>query len=173
MINELTYPIHVIGLSNVIVAASPDGILVSDKARTNEIKNRLQDAQFPMFEEKRWGTIRVLDYSKTDIETITQKVEMLAGKNTSYHSHQNRKETWTIISGTGLFILEGVKYSIQAGDVLQIPIGAKHAIKAIRPLHYIEIQIGNVLTEVDKERLTMTWEETLKYCRLNDEFERT
>ncbi|MBA9086655.1 mannose-1-phosphate guanylyltransferase [Fontibacillus solani] len=171
LINELTYPIHVIGLSNVIVAASPDGILVADKDRSNEIKSILHDSQIPMFEEKRWGNIRVLDHSKTDIETLTKKVEMLAGKNTSYHSHQKRKEIWTILSGTGVFILEGVQYSVQTGDVLQIPNGAKHAVKAISPLEYIEIQIGNELMEEDKSRLTTTWEDTLISCKIVDEFD--
>ncbi|MNO47612.1 Alginate biosynthesis protein AlgA [compost metagenome] len=166
LINELNYPIHVIGLSNVIVAASPDGILVADKDRSSEIKSILHDTQIPMFEEKRWGSIRVLDYSKADIETLTKKVDMLAGKNTSYHSHQNRKEIWTILSGTGLFILEGVLLSIQTGDVIEIPNGAKHAVKAISPLEYIEIQIGNQLTEADKSHLSATWEETLKSCSL-------
>ncbi|MNZ56072.1 Acireductone dioxygenase [compost metagenome] len=125
-----------------------------------------------MFEEKRWGTIRVLDHSRTDIETLTQKVEMLAGKNTSYHSHQKRKEIWTIISGTGVFILEGVKYSIQAGDVVQIPFGAKHAVKANSQLEYIEIQMGSELTVEDKARIAMTWEDTLKCCSLKNEFEK-
>ncbi|SDG54389.1 mannose-1-phosphate guanylyltransferase [Fontibacillus panacisegetis] len=173
LINELTYPIHVIGVSNIIVAASPDGILVADKDRSNEIKSILHDSQIPMFEEKRWGTIRVLDHSRTrtDIETLTQKVEILAGKNTSYHSHQKRKEIWTIISGTGVFILEGVITNIQTGDVLQIPYGARHAVKAISPLEIIEVQIGNVLMEDDILRQTMTWEETLKYCSIADDFD--
>ncbi|MMZ67193.1 hypothetical protein D1872_297480 [compost metagenome] len=56
--------------------------------------------------------------------------------------------------------------SIQTGDVIEIPNGAKHAVKAISPLEYIEIQIGNQLTEADKSHLSATWEETLKSCSL-------
>jgi mannose-1-phosphate guanylyltransferase len=78
--------------------------------------------------------------------------------------HQKRREIWTIISGSGEFILEGVNYSIQTGDVLQIPPGVKHAVKAITPLEYIEIQIGIELIEEDVVRIAMTWEETIQYC---------
>lgn len=164
LINELTFPIHVIGVQNIIVAASPDGILVANKNKSNEIKKILSDRQTPMYGEKRWGTFRVLDHSKTETETVTKKVEMLPGKNTSYHLHQKRTEIWTIIAGSGEFILEGVNQLVQAGDVLQIPPGAKHAIKAITFLKYIEIQIGIELFEDDVKRTAMTWEETIKFC---------
>jgi mannose-1-phosphate guanylyltransferase len=167
LINELMYPIHVIGVSNIIVAASPDGILVANKDKSNQIKKILNDWQIPMYEEKRWGKFWILDHSKTDTETLTKKVEMLPGKNTSYHMHQKRREIWTIISGSGEFILEGVKHSIQTGDVLQIPHGVKHAVKAISPLEYIEIQTGIELLEEDVIRTAMTWEETIKYCNIS------
>jgi mannose-1-phosphate guanylyltransferase len=158
LINELMYPIHIIGLSNIIVAASPDGILVASKDKSNQIKNILKDWQRPMYEEKRWGKFWVLDHSKSDTDTLTKKVEMLPGKYTSYHLHQKRREILTIISGSGEFILEGAKHSIQTGDVLQIPPGAKHAVKAIGLLEYIEIQIGIELNEEDVIRSAMSWE---------------
>lgn len=164
LINELMYPIHVIGVSNVIVAASPDGILIANKDQSNQIKSLLQDGQTPMYEEKRWGNYRVLDHSRTETETLTKKVEMLPGRNSSYHLHQKRNEIWTIISGTGQFILDGVKYDIQTGDVLKIPCGVKHAVMATSALEYIEIQIGNDLTGEDVVRLAMTWQDTLDYC---------
>ncbi|SDX80666.1 sugar phosphate nucleotidyltransferase [Paenibacillus sp. CF384] len=167
LVNELAYPIHVLGVSNIIVAASADGILVANKDKSNQIKKLRSSRQQPMYGEKRWGTYRVLDQSKTGgglLETLTKKVELLPGKHTSYHSHQKRQEIWTIISGQGEFILEGVSTAIQTGDVLQIAAGAKHAIKAITPLEYIEIQIGTELVEADIMRLVVTWEEIIRYC---------
>jgi mannose-1-phosphate guanylyltransferase len=164
LINELMYPIHVIGVSNIIVAASPDGILVANKNKSNQIKHILKDSQTPMYEEKRWGIIRVLDHHTTsDLEILTKKVEMRSGKNTSYHRHQKRREVWTIISGTGEFIIEGVSHSLHTGDVVQIPNGTTHAVKAITALEYIEIQIGTQLLADDIIRIAMTWEDTIKY----------
>lgn len=166
LVNELVIPIHVIGVSNLIVAASADGILVANKDKSNQIKKIRNNRQEPMQGEKRWGTYRIFDYSKAEIqpETLTKKVELLPGKNTSYHFHQKRKEIWIIISGTGEFIMEAVNVQIQTGDVLQIPAGAKHAVKAITPIEYIEVQIGTDLLEEDIVRIAMTWEEISKLC---------
>ena len=62
VINELDIPITLMGLSDVIVAASPDGILVSDKASSPMIKEVMKHSdQRPMYEERRWGRYRVLD----------------------------------------------------------------------------------------------------------------
>ncbi|MNZ81902.1 Alginate biosynthesis protein AlgA [compost metagenome] len=171
LINELMYPIHVIGLSNIIVAASPDGILVAHKDKSNQIKSVLKDMQTPMYEEKRWGRYSVLDYSAAgaEKETLTKKVELVSGKNISYHMHRNRKKIWTILSGEGVFLLDGVYYSIQAGDVLQIPMGAKHAMKANMPLEFIEIQIGSRLMEDDVIRTAVTWEDTMTHWKISGE----
>lgn len=45
IINELQIPIVLMGLENAIVAASPDGILVTDKDRSPDIKNMLKCSQ--------------------------------------------------------------------------------------------------------------------------------
>lgn len=42
LINELALPVHVIGLNDVIVAASPDGLLVASKAESRRIKTVVQ-----------------------------------------------------------------------------------------------------------------------------------
>jgi mannose-1-phosphate guanylyltransferase len=171
LVNELANPIHVVDVSNIIVAASPDGILVASKANSNKIKQMIHNHhQRPMYEERRWGTYRVLDHSKTekDMETLTKKIELFSGKNISYQLHHKRKEVWTIISGSGEFILDDKLYHIKTGDVLQIPLGAKHGVKAITPLEFIEVQIGTELVEEDITRLAMTWEEAMQYCKNGD-----
>ncbi|MGF7047890.1 mannose-1-phosphate guanylyltransferase [Paenibacillus sp. DS2015] len=173
LVNELSYPIQVIDVSNIIVAASPDGILVASKSNSNQIKNKLQKAQQrPRYEEKRWGTTLVLDHSKLvgdGTEALTRKVNMLPGKNISYHMHRKRTEIWTIISGFGEVILDNKRFSIQTGDVIQIPCGAQHAVKAITALECIEVQIGAELDEEDILRLAMTWEDAIQLCKNEDE----
>ncbi|MNU10208.1 hypothetical protein D3C72_2572310 [compost metagenome] len=58
-----------------------------------------------------------------------------------------------------------MKYALKAGDAVEIPHGAKHAVKATSPLEYIEIQIGSRLAEEDAARLTKSWEEAVRYLR--------
>jgi mannose-1-phosphate guanylyltransferase len=167
LINELDIPIAVLGLSNVVVAASPDGILVSDKESSPRIKEIMKhEQQRPMYEERRWGWYRVLDYSKLgkDSEVLTKRISVLAGKNLSYQLHHKRSEVWTLVSGKGEFVLNDELYRVKAGDVLQIPVGAKHAIRAVTDLEFIEVQTGSELIEEDIVRLCMTWNEVLSQC---------
>ncbi|MFC0476327.1 sugar phosphate nucleotidyltransferase [Robertmurraya beringensis] len=167
VINELDIPVSVLGLSNLIVAISPDGILVSDKDASPRVKEIAKEYNNrPMYEERRWGWYRVLDYIKLDDgnEVLTKRINVSAGKNLSYQKHQYRSEVWTIISGTGKFALNEKIYSVKQGDVLQISVGALHGIKAIEDLEIIEVQTGSQLIEEDIVRVFMDWEEVEAHC---------
>lgn len=171
IVNELTQPIKVLGVSNVIVAASLDGILVASKKNAHRIKEMLPPTPArPLYEEKRWGTYHVLDCSATNtgLATLTKKIKLLPGKNISYQLHRHRSEIWTILSGSGDFILEGRRFPVKTGDVIRIPVGAKHAVKAHTPLECIEVQIGSKLTESDITRIAMTWDQILEHCQEPD-----
>lgn len=167
VVNELDIPIKVLGLPNAVVAASPDGILVTDKAASPRVKEMLEDIeQRPMYEERRWGWYRVLDYTKfaEDREVLTKRIGVKAGKNLSYQFHHKRDEVWTIIDGQGEFVLNGQIRRIGPGDVFHIPVEAKHGIKAITDLEFIEVQTGSELIEEDIVRVFDTWEEIEEYC---------
>lgn len=168
IVNELQQPIHVIGVPNVIVAASADGILVANKQAANRIKSLRQDGQRrPMYGEERWGSYRILDYPPTGQgpRTMTRLMELLPLKHTSYHAHQQREECWTILSGTGELIMEAVKRPLQAGDMVHIPAGARHAIRASTALSYIEVQIGTELNEGDVLQYAAEWDSILRSCK--------
>ncbi|MGI8377432.1 sugar phosphate nucleotidyltransferase [Priestia megaterium] len=162
LINELDIPVTVLGGSNLIVAASPDGILVSDKEASPRIKELVGEFENrPMYEERRWGWYRVLDYTKLEEgkEVLTKRIGIDEGKNLSYQLHDHRDEVWTIIKGEGEFVLNDKVRPIKTGDVIQIQAGDKHAVKAITDLEIIEVQTGSQLIEEDIVRLFMSWEE--------------
>ncbi|WP_379971140.1 sugar phosphate nucleotidyltransferase [Ectobacillus sp. sgz5001026] len=165
LINELDIPVVVLGTSNMVVATSPDGILVTDKSTSHHVKEIVKDlGQRPMFEERRWGWYRVLDYKKSTegIEVLTKRLCVFAGKNLSYQYHHKRSEVWTVVEGEGEFVLDDELSYVKMGDVLHIPLGAKHGIRAIKDLEIIEIQMGSKLEEEDIVRLFMSWEEMKK-----------
>lgn len=167
VINELDIPVVVIDVSNIVVASSPQGILVSDKGASHKIKDIMKNEQErPMYEERRWGWYQVLNYSKVsdNLLSLTKKIVIDAGKNISYQSHLKRSEVWIILSGVGEFALDGKLTEVKQGDILKIPTGAKHGIKAISTLEIIEVQMGEELVEEDITRLYMTWDEVLKHC---------
>ncbi|SEC11079.1 sugar phosphate nucleotidyltransferase [Paenibacillus sp. GP183] len=167
VINELDLPIIVLGLPNTVVAASPDGILVTEKSASPRIKDLLGTIdQRPMYEERRWGWYRVLDYTRfgENREVLTKRIGVKSGCNLSYQLHYKRCEVWTIVNGEGEFVLDDKIYPVKAGDVLQIPVEAKHGIKALTDLEFIEVQAGTDLIEDDIVRIFMTWEEIENHC---------
>lgn len=160
LINELDIPITVIGISNAIIAASPDGIIISDKADSPKIKDIMKDIeQRPMFEERGWGSYKILNYSKYDNgnEAITRHLFIKSDKNLSYHFHKMRTEVWTILSGTGEIYIDDKHSYFKEGDVFHIPPLTKHAIKANTDLEIVEIQTGLEITEYDVHRITKSW----------------
>lgn len=161
LINELPYPIEVIGVSDLIVAANPDGILIANKEKAHLIKESLaQVTKIPMYVEKRWGSYHILQYWKVDDqgkEGMIKIVKLVTGEMTSYHLHGNRQESLTILSGIAEIRIGDKLYRRLAGDVLRIPAGIKHGIKAVTPLEFMEVLLGKELSEEDITRFTQTW----------------
>lgn len=148
VINELDVPVLCMGLKDVVVSASPEGILVSDKEQSSYIKPFVDkiDQQI-MFAEKSWGSFRVLD---VEDGSMTIKVTLMPGHQMNYHSHEHRDEVWTIISGYGKAVLDGIKQDVKPGDVLTMNAGCKHTIMADTELKVMEVQIGKEISVKDK-----------------------
>ena len=150
VINELDVPIICMGLKDVVVSASPEGILVSDKEQSSYIKplvNTLE--QKIMFAEKSWGSFRVLDMEE---ESVTIKVTLHPGHKMNYHSHDYRDEVWTVISGEGRTIVDGMEQKVKAGDVVTMAAGCRHTIIADTELQVIEVQLGKEISVHDKHK---------------------
>ncbi len=160
VINEMEVPVFCNGLKDIVVACSPDGILVCAKDKSETIKKYVDNLSLrPMYEERRWGTYKVLsDLSYADgTHALTKSIMLLPGKNISYQIHHHRDEVWTIVDGEGLFVLDGEVRKVKRGDVCVIRKEQFHAIKAITELVFIEVQIGSPLVEEDIERFDWNW----------------
>lgn len=153
VINELDVPVLCMGLTDVVVSASPEGILVSDKEQSSYIKPFVDkiDQQI-MFAEKSWGSFRVIDIEEG---SMTIKVTLNAGHSMNYHSHARRDEIWTIISGTGRTIVDGMEQPVKAGDVVTMQAGCRHTIIAETELKVIEVQIGEEISVHDKQKFRL------------------
>lgn len=150
VINELDLPILCMGLKDVVVSASADGILVSDKEESSYIKPYVDaiDAKI-MYAEKSWGSYRVMDVEE---ESVTVKVTLRAGNAMNYHSHARRNEVWTVVSGRGRTIVDGMEQEVRAGDVITMQAGCKHMIMADTELKLIEVQLGKEIDVEDKTK---------------------
>lgn len=160
VVNELSIPVIALGLKDVVVAASPDGILVSEKEASASLKKYVPNNR-PMFEKRAWGEYRVLDYQSYDdgTKSLTKELIINSGKNISYQKHHHRDEIWTFVKGDGVLLLDGKYQNVHSGDNIYIKAGTLHAIKAIDELHIIEVQLGSELIEEDIERFDWNWDE--------------
>ena len=153
IVNELDVPVLAMGLSDVVISASPEGILVSDKEQSSYIKPYVDkiDQQI-MFAEKSWGSFRVLDVEE---ESLTIKVTLNAGHGMNYHSHKNRNEVWVVISGTGRTVVDGMEQKVHAGDVITMQAGCRHTVFADEELQLIEVQLGKEISVHDKQKYAL------------------
>lgn len=150
VINELDVPILCMGLRDVIVSASAEGILVADKEQSSYIKPFVDSMeQRVMFAEKSWGSFTVLD---VEDKSMTIKVTLNPGNKMNYHSHDNRDEVWTVISGTGKTIVDGMEEIVRPGDVVTMQAGCRHTIIAETELKLIEVQLGEEINVHDKHK---------------------
>ncbi|MFD2610937.1 sugar phosphate nucleotidyltransferase [Paenibacillus gansuensis] len=133
LVNELELPIHVIGAGGLIVAAGPEGILVSSKSGSSRIKDQLsQHPQSPLnYEEKAWGSRRVLDRSETDeVRSVTGKLTLLPGA--AYHAKADLQQWkhWVAVQGSGQWTLQGKSRTAFPGRTLTITSGQTHSVFA-------------------------------------------
>jgi mannose-1-phosphate guanylyltransferase len=150
IINELDVPILAMGVKDVVISASPDGILVSDKDQSGYLKKYAETiAGDVKFAEKSWGCFKVINAEK---DSLTIKVTIKAGDGMNYHSHEHRDEVWVVTSGEGLAIVDGMETPVKAGDVITMTAGCRHTINAIKDLTIIEVQLGTEINVQDKKK---------------------
>lgn len=160
VINELGIPVFCNGVKDIVVAGSPDGILVCGKECSENIKNYVDNlSPRPMYEERRWGSYRVLDSTNYSdgYMSLTKVLHLKSGRYISYQIHEHRQEVWTVVDGEGIVVLDGVISNVSRGDVLTIKRGQKHAIKAVTDLQIVEVQMGDSLVEEDIRRFDWEW----------------
>ena len=155
VVNELGVPVVCMGLKDMVISASAQGILVSDKEQSSYIKPYVEglDEQI-MFAEKSWGSFKVIDVDK---ESMTIKVTLNPGHKMNYHSHDLRNEIWNVISGEGTAIIDGMETPVKAGDVITMEAGCKHTIIAKTTLNLIEVQVGEEINAEDKHKYELEY----------------
>ena len=163
VINETGFPMVVAGITDSVVVATPDGILVSGKEASANIKaevNAVAESR-PMYEQRSWGEYRVIDSSvfPDGAKALTKELIIREGGQLSYQLHKHRSEVWTVVSGAGEVVLDGLVQHVCVGSVVHISANMKHAGRAVgADMHIIEVQQGDILVEEDIERFGNFWE---------------
>jgi mannose-1-phosphate guanylyltransferase/mannose-6-phosphate isomerase len=65
--------------------------------------------------------------------------------------HHQRDEHWTVVAGTACVTRDDDQYLLEKNESTFIPRGTKHSIEnpGTKPLHVIEVQVGDYLGEDD------------------------
>ena len=100
-----------------------------------------------------WGHYDIL-FESDDCKV--KRIVVYPNGKLSYQYHFKRNEVWTVVSGTGIFTLDGVNTICGPGDTLVIPTRAKHMIEntGTEPLKFIEVQRGSYFGEDDIVRIS-------------------
>lgn len=106
-------------------------------------------------DQRDWGSYIVTDVTY-DGDTCTRcekDITVKPGFMLSVQSHDKREEIWKVVSGTLTVVLDGDLYTLEAGEEIDIPLGAIHTMTNLGSVPVIvhEIQIGEC-AEVDIHR---------------------
>jgi mannose-6-phosphate isomerase len=103
-------------------------------------------------EERPWGVFENLldsDYCKV------KRIIIKPGQAPSYQYHFKRSEVWVVVRGNGELRLDNKIIPVITGQVINVPLKAKHQIKNTgdSDLIFIEVQMGEYFGEDDIVRL--------------------
>jgi len=106
----------------------------------------------PRYDDRPWGNFTVVDEGEG---YKVKRIEVLPGKRLSYQKHARRAEHWFIVQGEAKVTLDDREIRLNAGEYVDIPVGAAHRIENPGEMKviFIEVQRGDYLGEDDIVRL--------------------
>ncbi|MDO9217468.1 MAG: cupin domain-containing protein, partial [Lacisediminimonas sp.] len=149
-----------VGLRNVVVVETADGVLVMDAASAQDTKKivarLLQEGRSEANQHRQvsrpWGSY---DCIGTGDRFQVKRIVVKEGAKLSLQKHHHRAEHWVVVSGTAHVTNGESDYLLSENQSTYIPIGAIHSLEnpGKIPLELIEIQSGAYLGEDDIVRL--------------------
>lgn len=148
-----------IGLKNLVIVETADAILVTEKSRSQDIKDIVSELKNMNYLEsivhkkvyRPWGSfISIAEDSRWQVKLIN----INPGQKISLQMHHHRSEHWTIVKGTAEIEIDEKSFFMSENESCYIPLGAKHRLNnpGKIPISLIEVQSGTYLGEDDIER---------------------
>lgn len=144
VINELDIPVVCKGVNNLIVALSPDGVLVAEKSLSGQIKNDVEGLiKNPMYEEKSWGSYSTLDNLTTEKQSIitTKRCHINNNCIVSEECDSYNRRILTFLCGKGNIEIGNIISPIAEGMVVEIPENSSYTIHSNNSIELIETEI--------------------------------
>lgn len=145
-----------LGLQDVVVVETKDGVLVAAKDRVQDVKaivNRLKQAERYEYQHHRevfrpWGHYDSIDNGhRYQVKRLT----VHPGAKLSVQMHHHRAEHWVVVSGTARVTVDDQTFLVTENESTYIPVGKVHSLEnpGKIPLELIEVQSGSYLGEDD------------------------
>ena len=149
-----------LGLSDMLVVASDDAVLVADKSRAQDVKMALETIRLKGFLEadahsevhRPWGSYRsLIAGDRFQVKIITVK----PGGRLSLQLHRHRAEHWVVVRGAAQITCGERVFMLYENQSTYIPQGDTHRLEnpGHIPLEMIEVQSGSYLGEDDIVRV--------------------
>lgn len=149
-----------VGVSGLIVVATPDAVLVADKTRAQSVKELVdilkkqerKEADFRHLVHRPWGSFQSLaNGPRYQVKRILVK----PGAKISLQKHHHRAEHWVVVKGTAKIVCGDETLLLSENQSTYIPLGVVHRLEnpGRIDLEIIEVQSGSYLGEDDIVRL--------------------
>lgn len=152
--------VSVVGLSDVVVVETPDAVMVTDRARSQDVKNvvnALGGAKRGEHIQHRkvhrpWGWYDSIDEGP---RFKVKRIMVSPGASLSLQKHHHRAEHWVVVNGTAKVECGEKTMLLHENQSSYIPLGEVHRLSnpGMIPLEIIEVQSGDYLGEDDIVRL--------------------
>ncbi len=161
--NSLIYSqkeiVAVSDLKDIILVETQDAIMACPMDKSQNVKKLYEKLKQEQSDTTKlhktvfrpWGYYTCLNQGKG---YLTKTICVLPKHKLSLQSHNYRSEHWVVLEGRAVVILQDKEYIKEAGESIDIPLGAKHSLQNPydEELKIIEVQKGDYISEDDITR---------------------
>lgn len=150
----------VIGLDDVVVVATADAVLVSDRKSSEKVKELVgvlraggrREADEHLRMHRPWGWYQRVDLGE---RFQVKRIMVKPGARLSLQRHFHRAEHWVVVRGTAEVTVGETVRLLHENESVQIAFGEVHRLgnPGRIPLELIEVQVGSYTGEDDIVRL--------------------
>jgi len=149
-----------IGLTDVVVIATRDAVLVADRGSAPKVKKLVEELKRTDHREayehlriyRPWGWYQRIDIGE---RFQVKRINVKPGHKLSLQKHFHRAEHWVVVSGTAEVTVDNMVSHVDENEAIYLPIGCTH--RLINPgkidLELIEVQVGSYTGEDDIVRI--------------------
>ncbi|WP_260292884.1 mannose-1-phosphate guanylyltransferase/mannose-6-phosphate isomerase [Sedimenticola hydrogenitrophicus] len=148
--------VAVVGLDDMVVVETDDAVMVSPKARVQEVKQIVDllrvagrsESELHRKVYRPWGYYDSIDMGERH---QAKRIVVNPGAKLSLQMHHHRAEHWIVVKGTASVTRGDEVMLLTENQSTYIPIGTTHSLenRGVIPLEMVEVQTGSYLGEDD------------------------